>query len=114
MAIRLRRSGEALLLPVKVTPKGGRDVVLPYEAGDEAMRLKVSVPPADGKANAAVVALLADALKLSKSRLNIVSGEKSRHKQVAITLETPEQPAEVLASIAHALQSTPDECLIVA
>lgn len=102
------------MLPVKVTPKGGKDVILPYAVGDEAMRLKVSAPPEDGKANTAVIALLSGMLKLPKSRLAITSGEKSRHKQVAITLETPEQQAEVLASIAHAVQSRPDECLIMA
>lgn len=101
------------MLPVKVTPKGGKDVILPYGAADEAMRLKVSAPPEDGKANAAVIALLSGALKLPKSRLAITSGEKSRHKQVAITLEAPEQQVEALASIAHALQSTLDECLVV-
>ncbi|HEY9685979.1 MAG TPA: DUF167 domain-containing protein [Coleofasciculaceae cyanobacterium] len=85
--ITLRCSRNQVLLPVRVTPKGGRDCVLPFQEGDTAIRLKVSAPPEDGKANAAVIKLLADALDIPKSRFSIVRGDKARDKQVAVAFE---------------------------
>jgi uncharacterized protein (TIGR00251 family) len=97
---------DQLLLPVKVTPKGGRDCVLPFAPADIAVKLKVSSPPEDGKANAAVITLLADVLKLQKSRLKIVQGEKSRQKRIAISETTLTEVESLLIRLAQALQTT--------
>jgi uncharacterized protein len=50
-----------------------------------AWKVRVSAAPADGKANAAVVALLADTLALPERDVEIVSGHASRDKTVALT-----------------------------
>ena len=44
----------------------------------------MTAPPADGEANEAVVRLLAKALSVAKSRVEIVSGHSSRVKKIAI------------------------------
>ncbi|MCZ0813123.1 MAG: DUF167 domain-containing protein [Pseudomonadota bacterium] len=69
-------------IAVRVIPKASR-ARLVEEAG--AIRIYVTVPPEDGKANAAVQKLLAKALGLSKSRLILVRGHKSRDKLFEIT-----------------------------
>lgn len=51
---------------------------------DRALRLRVTAPPVDGAANAAVVRLLGDLLGVPKSRVTIVAGQTSRRKRVRI------------------------------
>ena len=70
-------------LAVRVTPKGGRDGVDGWvldPAGRPVLKLRVSVPPADGAANAAVIVLVAKALKIPKSAVRIASGDTARVK----------------------------------
>lgn len=72
---------------VRVTPKGGRDGVDGWALDPEGrpyLKVRVSAPPSDGAANAAVVALLAKTLKRPKSALSIVSGESARLKLIEI------------------------------
>ena len=66
---------------VRVTPRAARNAVV---VEDGAVQVRVTVPPADGKANAAVQAVLADALGIAKSRLRLVRGASSRCKVFAI------------------------------
>lgn len=74
-------------LSVRVTPKGGRDAIEGWggNADDRPfLKLRVSAPPADGAANAAVLALLAKSLGRRKSDVRLVSGETARLKLVEI------------------------------
>jgi uncharacterized protein (TIGR00251 family) len=50
----------------------------------DAVRVFVTAPPVAGEANAAVIAVLAKALGVAKSKLNIVRGESSREKTISI------------------------------
>ena len=70
---------------VRLTPKGGRDAIEGWAEGPDAKRhlkARVSAPPADGKANEALIVLLARALGVAKSKLRIVSGASSRLKTI--------------------------------
>ena len=74
-------------LAVRVTPKGGHDAADGWgtdPSGRPFLKLRVSVPPAEGQANAAVIALLAKTLGISKSAVRIVSGETARLKIVEL------------------------------
>ncbi|MDW4551091.1 DUF167 domain-containing protein [Defluviimonas sp. D31] len=64
-------------IAVRVTPKASRDAVTLV---DGAIRVQVTTVPEDGKANAAVVKLLARALGIAKSRLTLVRGATARDK----------------------------------
>lgn len=64
-------------LPVRVTPRASR-TALRVEAGQ--IRVYVTVVPEDGKANRAVVRVLAKALGLAGSRLTLVRGATGRDK----------------------------------
>lgn len=77
-----------MLLAVRVTPKSSRDQVSGlYTAADGAVSLavRVSAPPDKGKANAAVIAVLAKASGLPKSAFTLVSGETDRNKTLLVT-----------------------------
>ena len=67
---------------MRVQPRASRDRVLGMREG--ALRVSVTAPPHDGKANAALLELLAETLGVAKSRLRIVRGHSSRDKVVAV------------------------------
>ena len=69
------------MLVVRVTPKSSRNAVV---VEGDAVKVYVTSPPADGEANAAVIAVLAKALGIAKSKLAIVRGESSREKTISV------------------------------
>ena len=69
-------------LTIKVVPGSSRDRVVGRYG--EAIKVAVSAPPEDGKANKAVVKLLADALGVKAGMIRIVKGETQKLKVVAI------------------------------
>ncbi len=66
---------------VRVTPKARANKVM---LDDRGLRVSVTTAPEDGKANAAVIALLARELKLPKSALTLVRGARGRDKLIRI------------------------------
>ncbi|MBQ11457.1 MAG: hypothetical protein CMJ45_07905 [Planctomyces sp.] len=80
--------------PVKVQPKASRDQVVGYRDG--VLQLRVTAPPDKGRANAAVVALLAEALGVAKSRVRIVRGQTSRDKVLTVESLTSEDVRGIL------------------
>ncbi|KFI30126.1 DUF167 domain-containing protein [Paenirhodobacter enshiensis] len=64
-------------IALRVTPKASRNAIV---AGEEGLRVYVTVVPEDGKANAEVTKLLAKALGIAKSRLVLLRGQTSRDK----------------------------------
>lgn len=88
-------------LSVRLTPNGGRDAVDAWERGADggiSLKARVSAPPEGGKANKALVALLAKALRLPKTSIEIVAGETSRMKNLRIAIE-PEVFLEKIAAL---------------
>jgi uncharacterized protein len=72
---------------VRLTPKGGHDAIEGWwtdAAGKRALKARVAAPPEDGKANAALVTLLARALDIRASRVRIASGAASRLKMIDV------------------------------
>jgi len=80
---RMAASESHAQLQLKVVPSSSRDAIAGWVG--EALKVKVQAPPERGKANRSVVRLLAKALDLPESALEISSGETSPHKQVRIT-----------------------------
>lgn len=72
-----RRTPEGLL-HVRVQPKARASVIVGWQAG--ALRVRVTAAPEDGRANRAVIELLAEALCVSPSSIALVRGATSRDK----------------------------------
>ena len=75
-------SAPTALLTVRVSPGASRDALLGWQG--EVFRLSVAAPAERGRANEALLRLLAIALGLSRQRLRIVRGQTSRQKVIAI------------------------------
>ena len=68
-------------IKVKVVPRSSRNQIL---MRDDLLTVKVSAPPVEGSANKALIALLAEKLRVSKSSIDIISGERSRLKRLRV------------------------------
>lgn len=73
-----------MLLQISVMPNAKRTEVDGLHDG--ALRVRLAAPPIDGRANEALVAWLAKALGVSRRHVDVLRGESSRRKQVAIAI----------------------------
>lgn len=69
-------------MTVRVTPRGARNELVGWTDG--VLRVRVTAPPADGKANAAVLRVLGQRLAIPVRDLDIVAGAASRTKTIAV------------------------------
>ena len=70
------------IIRVRAQPKASRNEVVEYR--DDVLRVRVTAPPEDGKANTAVIVLLAESLGIARSRVRITRGYTSRDKLVEV------------------------------
>lgn len=81
-------------ISVRLTPRAGRDEVLGFEG--DVLRVRVAAPPVDGRANEALMRLLASRLGVPHSAVEVVGGHTARQKVVAIDgLNAPEVHARL-------------------
>jgi uncharacterized protein (TIGR00251 family) len=73
---------EGTLLVVRVTPRASRDEIAGWR-GDE-LRVRLRVPPVDGRANDALLRLLASRLDVPPSSIELVSGATARVKRLRV------------------------------
>lgn len=78
----LKETPEGVVLPVKITPKSGRNQIVGWEGNE--LKIKIAAIPEDGAANKELIAYLARVLGVSKSNIQLVAGQSSRHKRLII------------------------------
>jgi uncharacterized protein (TIGR00251 family) len=78
----VRRDGERVSFTVRVTPRASANAI--GGERDGALLVRVTAPPIDGKANEAVIALLARALGTPRAGVLIVRGGSARSKRVSV------------------------------
>ncbi|MFS8111948.1 DUF167 domain-containing protein [Rhizobium jaguaris] len=74
-------------LSVRLTPNGGRDAIDGVETGADGesyLKVRVSAVPEKGKANKALIVLLAKKLGIAKSAVGLISGDTARKKILRI------------------------------
>ena len=89
---------ERCILKLRVQPKASKNLV--EGCRGDTVRVRVTAPPENGKANAAVVALLADALDVNRSQLTIIKGLRSKNKTVEVESLTLEEAVRRLGCAA--------------
>lgn len=86
----------AVTLSVRIQPRASKNGIARMQDGT--LKIRLTAPPVDGAANEALVRFLADALSVSKSQVEIVSGHTSRLKFVRISGIDEEGARRVLNS----------------
>jgi hypothetical protein len=87
--IPVRDSEAGVSFAVKVHPRAKKNAIT-GEVGD-ALKLALTAPPVDGKANQACIEFFANLLKLPRSSVTIAAGQTSRNKVVRVTGLTAQQ-----------------------
>jgi uncharacterized protein len=73
---------ESTVLVVRVTPRAGRDEIAGWQG--EELRVRLRAPPVDGRANDALLRLLASSLDVPPSSIVLVSGATARVKRLRV------------------------------
>ena len=71
-----------IILTIKLTPNSSKNEILGYS--NEYIKIKVSAPPNENKANKKLVDFITEYFDTSKSNVSLISGDKSRHKKVLL------------------------------
>ena len=89
----IRDNSGGIEFRVRVTPRASRNAIegVHNDVQGGAIKVRVTAPPADGRANEAVRRLLAERLNVGVSAVRIVAGEQSRTKRVAVAGVTAAQ-----------------------
>ncbi len=69
-------------LHIRLQPNARRNEVVGFQ--HDVLRLRVTAPPHEGRANKALIDLLSDALGMAKSRIDILRGHTTRDKLIVI------------------------------
>jgi uncharacterized protein len=85
----------SVTIDVLVQPRASRARIGPRHDGR--IKIAITAPPVDGEANAAVIELVAKALRVPRSAVAITAGHSSRRKTLAIAGVTLAQIEELLA-----------------
>ena len=93
----LKESGTGVTFAVHVVPRASRNEIAGVEG--EALRVRLTAPPVEGAANAALLAFLAEVLDVPKRDVRLVSGQTSRRKVVAVAGLKAEVVQERLARV---------------
>ncbi len=74
---------DGVVVTVRLTPRSSRDAIEGV-TGEGVIRARVTAPPVDGAANAALIKLVARSLGVPRSRVSLVGGASSRVKRLRI------------------------------
>ena len=80
----LRRTGTGVTIELRAQPRARRNAL---DCSGDTLKAAVTAPAEDGKANAAVIELLAETWRLPKSAFEVTRGAASRDKVVGISGE---------------------------
>lgn len=83
------KGNQQTILDLYVQPKSSRTRIVGLHDG--AIKLTITAPPVEGKANAQIAAFMAKTLKIPKSAVTILSGHQGRHKRLAVTGINPDE-----------------------
>ena len=86
----IQKQSSGLVLKVHVQPGASRNQVLGLHG--DALKVRLTAPPVEGKANKACIGVLSEALAIPKARIEIVTGHTSRKKNIRVTCPASRTP----------------------
>jgi uncharacterized protein (TIGR00251 family) len=94
--VAIQNSANGTTFPVKVHPRAKENAIT-GEVGD-ALKLALTAPPVDGKANEACIDFFAKLLNLPRSSVTIAAGQTSRNKVIRVAGLTAQQVRDRLGN----------------
>jgi uncharacterized protein (TIGR00251 family) len=85
----IKEANGSVTFAVRVVPRSSRNQIVGVEGG--ALKIKLTAPPVEGAANAALIEFVAEWLGVRRSAVSIVSGDRARNKLVRVNGLTQEQ-----------------------
>jgi uncharacterized protein (TIGR00251 family) len=92
----LRDTADGCILTVRVHPGARTNAITGVHDG--ALKISLTTPPTDGRANEFLVAFLAERLRIPRSRMSLLSGATSRGKSLRIAAKSAAEVQAALAS----------------
>lgn len=80
---------------VRVVPKASKTEIIGL-MDDGALKVRLTAPPVEGKANEALIAFLADVLSVRRDQVEIVAGHSGREKLISVIGITPDEVNNIL------------------
>jgi uncharacterized protein (TIGR00251 family) len=96
MTLALRETPDGCTLPVRAHPGAKHNAITGTHDG--ALKVSLTTPPTDGRANAALIEFLADRLNILRARVTLLTGATSRTKTLRIAGLTQNEVEEKLLS----------------
>jgi uncharacterized protein (TIGR00251 family) len=92
MSLQIQETDSGLVFAILVQPRASKNEVVGLHG--DAVKIRLTAPPVEGKANKMCAAFLAKSLGLPKSAVEIVAGHTGRTKQVKVACP-PEEHAQL-------------------
>ena len=81
--IPIRKTEAGIAFRIRVVPRASRSEIAGIQ--DDALKVRITAPPVEGRANEECIRLLAEKLGVKKAQVTIIAGHSSRAKTVAVT-----------------------------
>ena len=81
----IKTEKEYFVIRLRVIPNAKKSEIIGVL--EDALKIKISSVPVEGKANAQIIKFFSDYLNISKSKLEIISGEKNKNKLLKISCD---------------------------
>jgi uncharacterized protein (TIGR00251 family) len=80
---RLHNGKKGAALAIRITPRASHNEIIDV-LSDGTVKIRLTAPPVEGKANSALIEFLADLLEVPRSRIEIIAGTTGRDKLVSV------------------------------
>lgn len=95
----IRPTPDGCTLTVRVHPGAKRNAITGTHAA--ALKISLTTPPTDGRANEALIAFLAERLHIPRASINLIAGATSRSKTLRLTgITATDAESRLLAELA--------------
>lgn len=100
----LEQDKHGILIRLYIQPRASKNEIVGIHGGT-ALKIRLTSPPVDGAANSACIEFLANILGIRKSHVEILSGQKSRIKQIKLSGISLQETENLLKSILQQIPS---------
>lgn len=87
---------EGLTVSLKISPNASKNEIIKT---DDGVKIKITAPPVDGKANKCLIEFLSKTFKIPKSSIEILRGETSKEKTLLIKITDDDKIAMIKSNL---------------